>query len=237
MSSVEINVLMATAASIGFLHTILGPDHYLPFIVMSRAGKWSLLKTAIITFLSGIGHILSSVVLGFVGIAVGAEVCKLQIIEAHRGALAGWALIAFGLVYGAWGLRKAIKNREAVHTHILDGKRHLHVHKAGLTVHDHEDTGASVDLTPWIIFTIFVFGPCEPLIPLLMYPAAQHSTLGVVSVAIVFGAVTISTMLTVVILSALGVRQLQLGWAERYTHALAGGTICLCGIAIQFLGL
>jgi len=24
---------------------------------------------------------------------------------------------------------------------------------------------------------------------------------------------------------------------EQYTHALAGGSICLCGMAIQFLGL
>jgi len=25
----------------------------------------------------------------------------------------------------------------------------------------------------WALFLIFVFGPCEPLIPLIMYPAAK----------------------------------------------------------------
>ena len=65
----ELTILSITAASIGFIHTLIGPDHYLPFIVMGRAAKWSLTKTIIITFLSGIGHILSSVLLGFIGIA------------------------------------------------------------------------------------------------------------------------------------------------------------------------
>ena len=30
-------LLSVTAISIGFIHTLLGPDHYLPFIVLSKA--------------------------------------------------------------------------------------------------------------------------------------------------------------------------------------------------------
>ena len=67
----ELNALIITAASIGFFHTILGPDHYLPFIMMSWARKWSALKTFLITFLCGLGHIASSVVLGLIGVAMG----------------------------------------------------------------------------------------------------------------------------------------------------------------------
>ena len=37
----EIAILTATAASIGFFHTLFGPDHYLPFIVMAKANNWS----------------------------------------------------------------------------------------------------------------------------------------------------------------------------------------------------
>ena len=235
MTHNELTVLMITAASIGFLHTILGPDHYLPFIVMSRAGKWSLTKTTLITILSGLGHILGSVALGFVGIAAGMAVGKLNILESQRGNIAAWALIAFGLVYGAWGLRRATKHQKAAHTHLIGGHEQLHVHADGLTIHEHSD--GSPNLTPWILFTVFVLGPCEPLIPLVMYPAAAHNTMGVVIVSAVFGAITITTMLSIVLLSALGMRQIKLGWAERYAHALAGATICLCGLAIKFLGL
>ena len=47
----ELSILIIAAASIAFFHTILGPDHYLPFIVMSRSGKWSIRKTTWITIL------------------------------------------------------------------------------------------------------------------------------------------------------------------------------------------
>ena len=33
----SIALLSLTAISLGFFHTLLGPDHYLPFIVMSKA--------------------------------------------------------------------------------------------------------------------------------------------------------------------------------------------------------
>ena len=85
--------LYITAATIGFLHTVFGPDHYVPFIVMSKARKWSTAKTAILTFLCGIGHITSSVLIGFVGIFFGIEVMKLKALESFRGNIAGWFLL------------------------------------------------------------------------------------------------------------------------------------------------
>ena len=54
----ELTVVTITAASIGLFHTLLGPDHYLPFIVMAQARKWSLVKTTCITALCGAGHVL-----------------------------------------------------------------------------------------------------------------------------------------------------------------------------------
>ena len=74
----EIMILCGTAATLGLVHTLLGPDHYLPFVVMSRARKWSAVRTAWITFACGLGHVLSSVVLGLVGIAFGIAVMKLE---------------------------------------------------------------------------------------------------------------------------------------------------------------
>ena len=94
-----------------------------------------------------------------------------------------------------------------------------------------------MNITPWVLFTIFVLGPCEPLIPILMYPAAKESLAGLIGVTATFGAVTIITMLTIVIVSSLGLNLTGLKQFERYSHAVAGAAICLCGLAIQFLGL
>ncbi|MCX5803038.1 MAG: sulfite exporter TauE/SafE family protein [Proteobacteria bacterium] len=236
--SQELIILTVTAASIGFFHTLFGPDHYLPFIVIAKARKWSLIKTTFITTLCGIGHIGSSVLLGIVGIALGIAVTKLEALESFRGNLAAWGLIAFGLMYFVWGLRRALRNRPHKHPHFhQDGDNHVHEHiHTEEHVHVHSSEGA-INITPWILFTIFVFGPCEPLIPILMYPAAKSSLLGLILVTSVFGGVTIMTMLGIVLISSLGINILPMERLERYNHALAGATIFLCGIAIQFLGL
>ena len=233
----ELTILYFTAASIGFLHTIFGPDHYLPFIVMSKARKWTLTKTALITLLCGIGHIMSSVFLGLVGIAFGIALMKLEALESFRGNLAAWALIGFGFAYFIWGIRRAARYKPHLHTHFHEDKAchsHKHMH-TGRHTHAHDRGKASI--TPWILFTIFVLGPCEPLIPILMYPAAKQSLVGLVGVIVTFGIVTIITMLGIVAVLSLGIRFVPLGRFERYSHALAGATICLSGMAIQFLGL
>jgi sulfite exporter TauE/SafE len=237
MSS-ELLILLGTAASIGFFHTLLGPDHYLPFIVMNRAGKWSLRKTVSITALCGIGHVLSSILLGVIGIALGIALSEVEAVESFRGSIAAWALIAFGLVYFAWGIRRALRNKPHRHLHIHeDGHDHVHTHthtEKHLHIHEKKSTG---NFTPWMLLTIFVLGPCEPLIPLLMYPAAKSSLTGLVLVAGVFSIVTIATMLSIVIVSALGINFVPVKPLERYTHAFAGAAICFSGIAIQFFGL
>jgi sulfite exporter TauE/SafE len=234
----ELSILLITAASIGFFHTLFGPDHYLPFIVMGRARNWSLARTAWITALCGVGHIAGSILLGMIGIAAGIGVTRLEALESVRGNLAAWLLIAFGLVYFAWGIRRAIRNRPHQHRH-FHSCGHVHDHEHTHTddhAHPHAEEGKRT-MTPWVLFTIFVLGPCEPLIPLLMYPAAKSSFGGVVLVAGVFGLVTVATMIGVVLVSTLGMSWLPMKRIERYSHALAGATICLSGLAIQFLGL
>jgi len=210
-----ISILAATSATIGLFHTLIGPDHYLPFIAIGKARDWSVSRTMWITFLCGLGHVLSSVVLGLVGVAFGMALGKLKAFEEFRGNLAARALIVFGFTYCVWGIHRALKS----HSH-----SHAHSHPHGT-------------VTPWVLFTIFVLGPCEPLIPLVMYPAAEHSVSGMLLVAGVFSVATIGTMMAIVLVSIWGIRFINLGALERFSHALAGAAICLSGLAIELLGL
>ncbi|MFH0760259.1 MAG: sulfite exporter TauE/SafE family protein [Bacteroidota bacterium] len=238
MINPELSALVYAAAGLGFVHTLLGPDHYLPFIAMSRSGGWNSRKTLWITVLCGLGHVLSSVLLGLLGIVLGIGVSRLEDIESTRGDLAAWALIAFGLVYMVWGLRKAFRDRQHGHVHAhTDGQVHEHTHRHwGLHVHTHTAVSRN-KMTPWVLFTIFILGPCEPLIPLVMYPAAHHNAGGVILVTAIFGLVTIVTMTTIVMITLSGVRLLPLSGLERFTHAISGGVILLCGLSVRFLGL
>jgi len=234
----ELGILLVSAASIGLIHTLTGPDHYLPFIVLSKARHWSASRTMWITFWCGMGHVLGSIILGLMGISLGMLIRKLKWIEAVRGEVAAWMLIGFGLLYAIWGIKKALQKKTHTHAHSHeDGTIHHHQHThLGKHSHVHEENG-SASLTPWILFLIFVFGPCEPLIPLLMVPAAKDSVLGLILVTVTFAVVTIATMMFMVRLALLGTHMIHLKKAERYSHAIAGLTLMLSGLGIQFLGL
>src|SRR5665647_2689033 len=191
----------------------------------------------IITFLCGLGHVLSSVIVGFIGIGAGISLSKLKFIESFRGNIAAWLLITFGLVYMLISLRSLYRKKKHVHAHHhTDGTDHEHEH-GHFSGHSHIHLKDKKNMTPWILFLIFVLGPCEPLIPIVMYPAAENNFHGVIIVSLLFSLVTIATMMSVVLAFRLGLSHINLRPLERYVNVIAGATILISGLAIQFLGL
>ncbi|MCX6226548.1 MAG: sulfite exporter TauE/SafE family protein [Bacteroidia bacterium] len=234
----ELIILVATTASVALIHTLTGPDHYLPFIMISKARNWKMKKTIWFTALCGAGHVGSSVLLGFIGISLGLAVEKLELFEGVRGSIVTWLFTSFGLIYMIWGLQKAYKNKIHKHLHFHDNDsihEHDHTHHNG-HVHIHESI-KKANVTPWILFTIFIFGPCEPLIPIVIYPAAKHNYPEMIILTVLFSLITISTMIVLVTAAWYGFKFLPMQKIERYSHALAGGTIFVCGLGMLFLGL
>ena len=234
----DLQVVVLLATSAGFMHTLIGPDHYLPFIMIGKARNWKLVRTLTLTLICGVGHILSSIILGLVGVFWGLGLEKLEFIETSRGNLAAWALIAFGLIYAVWGLRMARKKKTHTHMHQHNcGVVHTHEHDH-LNDHSHiHATEKSKKITPWVLFIIFVLGPCEVLIPLMMYPAAKSSFGGILSVTLAFSFTTLLTMLTAVGLGSVGISFLPTKKIGLYTHTIAGTLIFFSGLAIQVLGI
>jgi sulfite exporter TauE/SafE len=221
MSEMSLTILLGSALSIGFIHTLIGPDHYLPFIVISKARKWSVSKTMLVTLTCGLGHVLSSIAIGAIGIGVGIAVGKLEVVESVRGDIASYVLIVFGLVYGTWGLWRGIKGHSHLH---LPGGKHL-------------DSTTASSVTFMTLFIIFVLGPCEPLIPLLMFPAVSYNWYGVLLVTLVFGSATLLTMSAVVYMGIKGLSIINTRYLEKYIHAVAGGIIAFSGMAIKIFGI
>ena len=204
---------------------------------MGKAQNWSLAKTLRVTALCGTGHVASSILLGIAGIVLGAQLATLMQIEGMRGGLAGYALLAFGLIYVAWGLKKAGRGHVHSHVHVHDDVVHDHEHDHQMGhAHVHK-AGAKNSITHWAMFVVFVLGPCEALIPMFMYPAAKESASLVVAVAIVFSLFTILTMLACVAITTIGLDRFRLPATGRYAHAVAGASVALCGAMVSFLGL
>ena len=237
----EILALALTAASIGVLHTAIGPDHYVPFVVLARARGWGAARTALVTLACGAVHVAGSVVLGAIGVGLGIALQRMQAIEGMRGDLAAWALLAFGLVYLVWAVRRGARSDVHVHAHAhADGLVHSHPHDhSGEHLHVHE--GSARNWVPWTLFLVFAFGPCEALIPLLMYPAAAASVAGVAFVTSVFAVATLATMLVLVLLGHWGLGRFRhgdavTGFMTRHAHVFAGSAIVLCA-GLMLVGL
>ena len=227
--------LLVAAVSIALVHTLIGVDHYLPFVVLGRARKWSLSKVASITALCGVGHVIGSIVLGFVGIGLGVAIGSLEWIESIRGSLASWGLIAFGLTYMTWAfVRMRRRHRHThVHTH-ADGSVHSHEHDHHA---EHLHAHGAASMTFWSLFVVFALGPCEPLIPVLMAPAFEQNWWLVAQVAALFSGATIATMVAMAVVGTLGLRLAPLKGVERYGNVAAGAAIAGSGLAIQVLGI
>ncbi|OCX54443.1 hypothetical protein BEL04_09380 [Mucilaginibacter sp. PPCGB 2223] len=229
----ELLLLLFTAVTISCVHTFSGPDHYLPFVALSRSKGWSRPRTIMWTMLCGIGHVGSSVLLGLIGIAVGFSLSKLSWFEGIRGGFAAWALLLFGLGYTVWGLYQAKQNKAHKHFDIYDdGSMYVYEHQHGEAVAPKD----RYPVTPWVMFFIFAMGPSEPMIPLLSYPAAQHSWIGITAMITVYIIATVATMVLMVILGLYGIAFFRTSKIERYVHAIGGAVILICGCGMVFLG-
>ena len=83
---------------------------------------------------------------------------------------------------------------------------------------------------------MFALGPCEALIPLMMAPSMTGDWATLAGVVLVFGGVTVTTMLAIVAVGCAGLR-LGLGWARpalRHVDAVAGLAIAASGAAVMF---
>ncbi|MFQ5956675.1 MAG: hypothetical protein ACE5KK_02755 [Candidatus Brocadiales bacterium] len=204
--------LILSALGIGFLHS-LAPDHWLPFASIAKAQGWSRRKLLGVSFLAGMAHVGSSIVLGALGIFLGLGLVRLEGVESLRGNLAGFLLIGFGVAYALWGLK-----------HL----RHNHLH-----------LDAKKTVTVWALIAIFIFGPCEPLIP-LMFLAVQHGWYGVWLTTAAFALITVFMVVAQSMLAFLGMGILpgrHMVHMEQWSHVMAGGVIALTGVAVMFLGI
>jgi nickel/cobalt exporter len=190
---------------------------------MSRARNWSLTHTIIVTFFAGVGHVSSACALGFLGIFLGLTIAKLNLITSYSVSTAAWLFLLFGLVYLVWGIRYAARYQQ---------KKHLHHHNHSTPVRK-----SWKQLTPWILFTVFILGPCEPLIPLMFYPALQGNILMVTLITVLFGLATIIAMLVMVVGAFAGIQKLKFQFLQRYGNATAGSIIFLTGCVIKVFNL
>ncbi len=124
--------LIAAAAGVGFGHAIL-PDHWVPLAVVGRTRRYPLTKIARLSGLAGVAHVLISILLGAVIIAVGLQFRST--IQSAQDTIIGCLLIATGLGFGAFELLGPGHTHDHAHAH---GHGHGHGHDQDGHDHDHD---------------------------------------------------------------------------------------------------
>ncbi|MBR2140926.1 MAG: hypothetical protein IJ853_01045 [Rickettsiales bacterium] len=212
--------LLTATISTASIHTITGPDHYLPFIAIAKSKNYSIKKTLIWTFVCGIGHICSALLLaiGFIYFSNLLSRTKFEWLENNRSVLASYLLFGLGVVYMIWAL---------IHNYLhKKGIEHKHHH---ILPQDEENKNIFI----WIMFIIFVLGPCEALLPILTAASVMGPSVIFIT-TITFSIVTIVSMLLMVFIGLKSIDGLKMKFFEKYSHEIAAGTIMVCGLAIMF---
>jgi hypothetical protein len=210
------STLALAAVTVGSLHTA-APDHWVPFAALARAQRWTAGRTAGVTLLCGFGHVTVSALFGLLGLFFG--VTLFEAVGERMSAVAPLLLIAFGAVYGIWGLRRALGVR-------LHGHAHAHYD------HVHDPSAMSART----LFLLFSADPCVAVVP-LMFAAAPLGPGKTLAVVLLYEVATLATMLLFVLPARAGARMLRAQWLDRYGDAAAGGVIAAVGLAVTMLGI
>ncbi len=209
--------LLAAAAGVALGHAIL-PDHWVPLAVLGRTRRYPLSRIARLSGLAGVAHVLVSLVLGAVIIAIGLQFRST--IESAQDTIIGCVLIATGLGFAVLELTG-------------HGPDHAHDHD-----HDHGDHG---DREPrrhgvqGLAAVMVPFGaaasPDLTILPVFL-AATTAGVATAVGSLVVFAAVTIGTIVGLTLAAARGGYEIRGQWLERWGNAFTALVLIMIGALV-----
>lgn len=216
--------LLAAAAGVGFGHAIL-PDHWVPLAVLGRTRRYPLSRVARLSGLAGVAHVLVSIVLGAVIIAIGLQFRSS--VEHAQDAIIGCILIATGIGF----LLLELTGRGHHHSHDHDPHHHHHhdhVHVHHGHEHGHPRLGG-------LAAVMVPFGaaasPDLTILPVFLAATTAGVATAVGSV-VIFAAVTIGTIMGLTLAAARGGYQIKGDWLERWGNLITAGVLVAIGVLV-----
>ncbi len=88
--------ILSGALIISLLHALI-PNHWLPVLAIGRKQGWSLAETSRITFIAGLAHVVSTLIIGFLLGLIGSELS--ESIETFTHIIGPSILILIGLYF------------------------------------------------------------------------------------------------------------------------------------------
>jgi nickel/cobalt exporter len=241
--------IVVTGFTIAFFHAAI-PTHWLPFVMASRAQKWSKPRTLGVVALAGAGHVFCTTLLGVLIVWLGIEFQRQM---AYFPWIAGGALISFGIYY----LIQQFRGRGHTHIHLFG--KHSHdgcgPASAGLDLRDRrlmrqsqselrqaekvtfralgQPVKAKVSDRVAILSLVgmLTLSPCEAFLP-VYFSGIKYGWQGFGILSVTLAAATILGMVVFTYLTMSGLERMKLTFLEKYESYLLGVLLCLLGIAL-----
>lgn len=217
--------LLAASAGVGFGHAIL-PDHWLPLAVLGRARRYPLATVARLSLLAAIAHVLLSLVLGGVMIAIGLEFRST--IQSAQDTVIGCLLIATGLGFAVLELTGRGHSHDDDRSHHLEcDLEHEHDHA---DEHPHQQRGIRGLAAVMVPFGAAA-SPDLTILPVFLAASAVGTATAIGSLTI-FAAVTIGTIVGLTLTAARGGYEIRGQWLDRWGNTLTGATLLVIGALV-----
>ncbi len=223
--------LLAAAAGVGFGHAVL-PDHWVPLAVVGRTRRYPMSRIARLSSLAGVAHVLVSIALGAVIIAIGLQ---FRSTIAHaQDTIIGCILIATGV-----GFLLLELTGHGHHHHDGDHGHHHHHddrhHHDERNDHDHDDAERTSRRLGGLAAVMVPFGaaasPDLTILPVFLAATTAGIATAVGSV-VIFAAVTIGTIVGLTLAAARGGYQIQGEWLERWGNLFTAGVLAAIGLLV-----
>jgi ABC-type nickel/cobalt efflux system permease component RcnA len=235
---------LAAAAGVGFGHAIL-PDHWVPLAVVGRTRRYPLARVARLSGMAGVAHVLVSIALGGVIIAVGLQFRST--VQSAQDTIIGCVLILTGLAFAILELTGRGHHHGHDHSHPHDhGHHHGHTDPHD---HDHEHEHPYLLSAPEVderiaaeesrlhgLAAVMVpFGaaasPDLTILPVFLAAATAGVTTAISSL-VVFAVVTIGTIVGLTLLACFGGYQIRGQWLERWGNVFTALVLITIGALV-----
>ena len=238
--------LLAAAAGVGFGHAIL-PDHWVPLAALGRTRRYPLGRVARLSGMAGVAHVLVSIVLGAVIIAVGLQFRST--VQSAQDTIIGCVLILTGLGFAALELtghgHHHGHGHDRSHTH---GHGHGHEHRQG---HDHdrphehpnllsasevdEQVAVEESRLHGLASVMVPFGaaasPDLTILPVFLAATTAGASTAIGSL-VIFAVVTIGTIVSLTLLACFGGYQIRGQWLERWGNVFTALVLLSIGALV-----
>jgi hypothetical protein len=193
-----------------------------PLAVLGRARRYPLSKIARLSGLAGVAHVLLSIVLGAVIIAIGLQFRSA--VSSAQDAVIGGLLIATGLGFGV------LQATGRGHRHDHDHHDH-HDHGHG---HPHADPDAGHGIGRLAAIMVPFGAAASPdltILPVFLAATTAGVATAVGSV-VIFGAVTIGTIVGLTLGAARGGYQVKGEWLDRWGNTVTAIVLVVIGALV-----